>query len=115
MDRDRIERGWEDLKDREKDTWGRMIGDLGRAAAEVKDRAVGVFGSREADVRDRAERFGGRLRHASSRPCTPSGSGPAGGLALVGLGAGLMYFLDPDRGRRRRALVRDQFIHALHE
>ena len=34
-------------------------------------------------------------------------------LSLVGgagLGAGLMYFLDPDRGRRRRALMRDKSI-----
>jgi uncharacterized membrane protein len=28
-------------------------------------------------------------------------------------GAGLMYLLDPDRGRRRRALVRDQLSHTL--
>jgi hypothetical protein len=29
-------------------------------------------------------------------------------------GAAVMYFLDPDRGRRRRALVRDQVVHAAH-
>jgi uncharacterized membrane protein len=33
----------------------------------------------------------------------------------LGLGAGLMYLFDPDRGRRRRALVRDQGVHAAHE
>jgi hypothetical protein len=31
-------------------------------------------------------------------------------LTGFGLGMGLMYFLDPDRGRRRRALVRDQLV-----
>jgi hypothetical protein len=31
------------------------------------------------------------------------------------LGAGLMYLLDPDRGRRRRALIRDQLVHGVHE
>lgn len=34
----------------------------------------------------------------------------AGALA----GAGLMYLLDPDRGARRRALVRDQAVRARH-
>jgi hypothetical protein len=34
------------------------------------------------------------------------------GAALVaGLGAGLMYFLDPDTGRQRRALLRRKIVH----
>ncbi|WP_158633541.1 BON domain-containing protein [Tautonia sociabilis] len=37
------------------------------------------------------------------------------GLTLLGLGAGLMYYLDPDCGRRRRARVRDQIEHRRHE
>jgi osmotically-inducible protein OsmY len=35
-------------------------------------------------------------------------------LAALG-GAGLMYFLDPTAGRRRRALVRDQLVKARHQ
>jgi hypothetical protein len=33
-------------------------------------------------------------------------------LTGLSLGAGLMYFLDPDRGGRRRALVRDKLARA---
>ena len=38
-------------------------------------------------------------------------------LVLLGmaLGAALMYLYDPDRGRRRRGLVRDQIVHGTHE
>lgn len=35
-------------------------------------------------------------------------------LLAFALGAGLMYILDPQRGRRRRALVRDQITHGSH-
>jgi hypothetical protein len=39
-------------------------------------------------------------------------------LCSLGLGAALMYFFDPDNGRRRRDLVRDQFANGrvkLHD
>ena len=34
-----------------------------------------------------------------------------GFLTAMGLGAALMYFFDPQGGRRRRALLRDQYVH----
>jgi len=36
-------------------------------------------------------------------------------LGGVGLGAGLMYFLDPDLGRRRRSFARDKAVRLAHE
>jgi osmotically-inducible protein OsmY len=35
-------------------------------------------------------------------------------LTGLGMGAGLMYFLDPERGRRRRALMRDRASHSAN-
>ena len=35
-------------------------------------------------------------------------------LTGLGVGVGLMYFLDPERGRRRRALIRDKVAHVAH-
>lgn len=36
-------------------------------------------------------------------------------LTSVGIGAGLMYFLDPKRGRQRRAQIREKMIRASHK
>ena len=35
-------------------------------------------------------------------------------LTGFGVGAGLMYFMDPTAGARRRARLRDRFVHAGH-
>jgi hypothetical protein len=36
-------------------------------------------------------------------------------LGGIGLGAGLMYFLDPRQGRHRRGRVRDRLVHLAHK
>jgi hypothetical protein len=36
-------------------------------------------------------------------------------LTSVGVGAALMYIFDPDRGGRRRALVRDKAVGLSHD
>jgi gas vesicle protein len=35
-------------------------------------------------------------------------------VSAAGIGAGLMYLFDPDRGKRRRALIRDKAKHMKH-
>jgi len=54
--------------------------------------------------------FGGRSRRRANLGATISQI--MGLMGIGGLGAGLMYMFDPDRGRRRRALARDQMAHA---
>ncbi|MHB8377543.1 MAG: BON domain-containing protein [Dehalococcoidia bacterium] len=78
----------------------------------VRARIRGVATRRHAPaaVADEAAArppYGQSGMHVSAR--VRRGSAIAGALAL---GALLMYYLDPASGRRRRALVRDQFAHA---
>ena len=60
------------------------------------------------------------LLNASPAPTRADASAPGSPnrtltlLAGIGIGAAVMYFLDPDRGARRRALVRDKGVRALH-
>jgi uncharacterized membrane protein len=42
----------------------------------------------------------------------PRGTNVVALLGAAGFGAALSYFLDPDRGARRRNMVRDQLVHA---
>jgi hypothetical protein len=44
-----------------------------------------------------------------------TGRSPLGVLAGIGAGAAAMYFLDPDRGARRRALVADKARSAVNQ
>jgi hypothetical protein len=55
--------------------------------------------------------FGGRSFRRAGRGAVNSRTMGLAGLGGLGLGAGLMFMFDPDRGRRRRALVRDQMAH----
>ena len=50
-------------------------------------------------------------RSAPEAQVEASGFGFFAVIGAMGLGAALMYFLDPDSGRRRRSLARDQFLH----
>jgi osmotically-inducible protein OsmY len=50
------------------------------------------------------------MKRWTKKRWTSKGSTWTGG-ALIG--AGLMYLLDPERGRRRRGMIRDKTLHAL--
>ena len=53
-------------------------------------------------------------KHCQSEAAGPSGLG-LGAPLCFGLGAASMYFFDPERGKRRRALVRDKLIRSFHD
>jgi len=111
----------------------RMQGAVPRGSSEHETSGTN-FGSARSDYGRNA--YGGRLdsqglessntlgrfftRRSSSQSSRASSGGGASSAASagllflsgVGLGAALMYILDPERGRTRRALVRDKVISA---
>lgn len=84
---------------------GQEAGKLGRELAtggEANLRALG------ADLKELSREVGSlRVTRQKQRPDTMPGI-----ALLAGLGAGLaaMFFFDPEQGRRRRALLRDQLV-----
>lgn len=54
-------------------------------------------------------------QHREHQESTPSGNGGFHLLAGLGLGALIMYLGDPQSGRRRRALLKDQYVHTARK
>jgi hypothetical protein len=116
MNRKPFEDAWEDLTARVRATWNQLTGAIRRLADGRGTGRPDTFAVRSHTFEQPA--LPGLTivmpRHVHVGRRSPEVVAVAADLALVGLGAGLMYYLDPDRGRRRRALVRDQLVHALH-
>jgi protease I len=109
-------------------SWPSLRSDLENAGAHWLDREVvvdrGLVTSRKPDdlpafVERMIEEFA-EGPHAPARAAAARSTGERSmskmreALGLIGgaaVGAGIMYLLDPDRGGRRRALIRDQAVH----
>ena len=92
MNWDRVEGNWKQFKGNVKEKWGKLTDDQLDVIAGKRDQLSGKpYG------------FHNVQKEGSMAP-----------LLLFGaaLGGAAMYLLDPDRGRRRRALLRDQAVKA---
>lgn len=93
---------------------------FGSARSDYGDRAYGGSlneqgtGGKSIDDFSQGRRDVGSSGYSRLRQRMTGGGGGAGsGLMLlygIGIGAALMYILDPQQGRRRRALLRDKLI-----
>jgi gas vesicle protein len=92
--------------------------DLDRFARQLRDIDLDRFGKQIRDFD--FDRFGRQVRESAEdvrdriqgRQEPDRGVSTAALLAGVGIGAAAMYLLDPEEGRRRRALLRDQLMKA---
>ncbi len=57
---------------------------------------------------DRAKSAGRRAVAPETHPARTATGITVGSLGVLAVGAGLMYYMDPERGRTRRALLRDK-------
>lgn len=104
--------GWSGLADRARDLSDEIVHRTRKSGQRAADR-----------TRDWADQARGMIPSGRSLRQSvglePEGSsGTTVALAAFGalaLGAGLMYIMDPQSGRRRRALVRDKAVHYAHE
>lgn len=115
MNWNQVENMWERVKDGAESAWERVAGGLGRSTETAESDLAKGWRARRDGVERRApvalepwppREFG--RREAGPRPSFAA-------LFGASLGAGLMYMFDPQQGRRRRALVRDQLVHALNK
>ena len=96
------------------------LGDAEYGLSGHATSAPGGFVANEARASDETWRLTHNLDenaghgHSREREGSSGGRAAADALAIlggIGIGAAIMYFMDPDRGRRRRALVRDKAQH----
>ncbi len=116
--------GLEDLRDPARSADGQTARQVANVSEEPSiDRAREAFERTDLD-RERSV-DGGRMHQSGSTGASRrqrfSGRGGRGGntglmlLCGIGLGAALMYILDPSQGRRRRALLRDKLVGATNK
>jgi len=124
---------WDDVSDRARG-WGRQISkraqrhaaylrsqasDAGFAAGDwmgdANDQARGYGRSAMRSLRGYANRAGGYLPRFERHHTGSAVGVTAGVVGALALGAGLMYILDPNQGRRRREQVRENAVRYTNQ